>query len=70
MNQTTLWLALKVHHRHLHFEIIKLIHDHGFLVAYDEVLRFRKSAAQFVGDNSGDLHQAMGLMRSVGPVFG
>jgi hypothetical protein len=59
-NQTTLGLAVKLQHRHGSSELIKLLHDHGFIVSYDEVLRFRKSAAKFVGDNSSVLHQAMG----------
>ena len=50
--------------------MIKLLHEHGFTVSYDEVLHFRKSAAKFVGDRSSVLHQAMGLIRTVGPIFG
>ena len=69
-NQTTLGLAVKLHHRHGSSELIKLLHDHGFIVTYDEVLRFRKSAAKFVGDKSVELHRAMGLVRRVGPIFG
>lgn len=69
-NQTTLGLAVKLHHRYGSSELIKLLHDHGFIVSYDEVLCFRKSAAKFVGDKSDELHQAMGLVRRVGPIFG
>ena len=69
-NQTTLGLAVKLHHIYGSSELIKLLHNHGFIVSYDEVLRFRKSAAKFVGDNSSLLHQAMGMTRKVGPVFG
>ena len=47
-NQTTLGLAVKLHHRHGSSELIKDLHQHGFVVSYDEVLRFRKSAAKFV----------------------
>lgn len=69
-NQTTLGLAVKLQHRHGSSELIKLLHDHGFIVSYDEVIRFRKSAAKFVGDKSTVLHQAMGLTRRIGPIFG
>ena len=68
----TLGLAVKLQHRHGSSELIRLLHDHGFIVSYDEVIRFRKSAAKFVGDNdrSSILHQAMGVSRRVGPIFG
>ena len=71
-NQTTLGLAVKLQHRHGRSELIRLLHDHGFIVSYDEVFRFKKSAAKFVGDSdkSRILHQAMGLSRRVGPIFG
>uniref|UniRef100_UPI00358E0907 uncharacterized protein n=1 Tax=Myxine glutinosa TaxID=7769 RepID=UPI00358E0907 len=69
-NQTTLGLAAKLHHRYGSSELIKLLHDYGFTVSYDEVIRFRKSAAKFVGDNTTLLHQAMGVTRRVGPIFG
>ena len=69
-NQTTLGLAVKLQHRHGSSELIRLLHDHGFIVSYDEIIRFRKSAAKFVGDRSSILHQAMGLSRRVGPIFG
>ena len=41
-------------------------------MSYDELVRLRKSAAKFVGDSdrSSILHQAMGLSRRVGPIFG
>ena len=44
-NQTTLGLALKFHHRFGSKEAVDLLHDYGFAVTYDEVLRFRKSVA-------------------------
>ena len=69
-NQMTLGLAVKLQHRHGGSELIRLLHDHGFIVSYDEVIRFRKSAAKFVGDKSSVLHQAMGLTRRVGPILG
>ena len=52
---------VKLQHRHRSSELIKLLHDHGFIVSYDEVFRFKKSATKFVGDSdrSSILHQAM-----------
>ena len=68
-NQTTLGLAVKLQHRHGSAELLRLLHEHGFTTSYDEVLRFRKSAARFLGDNAQLLHQFMGLSRSVGVIF-
>ena len=41
-------------------------------MSYDEVIRFRKSAAKFVGDSGrrSILHQAMGLSRRLGRIVG
>ena len=69
-NQTTLGLAAKLYHKYGSSELIKTLHDHGFTVSYDEMLRFRKSCATFVAGNTSLLHQAMGLTRRVGPIFG
>ena len=44
--------------------------SNGYVTSYDEVLRFRKSAAAFVQTNGVKLHQAMGLERRVGVIFG
>ena len=41
-NQTTLGLGVKLQHRYGSSELIKLLHEHGFISTYDEVLRFRK----------------------------
>ena len=68
-NQTTLGIAIKLHHRHGSSELLKLLHEHGFTASYDEVLRFRKSAARYMGDNISLLHQFMGLSRTVGIIF-
>ena len=68
-NQTTLGLAVKLQHRHGSSELLKLLHEHGFTTSYDEVLRFRKSAARFLGDNVQLLHEFMGLSRTVGVIF-
>ena len=46
------------------------MHDHGYIVPYDEVLRFRKSAAKWVEENATTLHQMMGLTKTVGSIFG
>ena len=46
-NQTTLGLALKIHSFSGSREIIDILHDSGFCASYDEVRRFRKSAASF-----------------------
>ena len=69
-NQTTLELAVKLHHRHGSSELIKDLHQHGFVVSYDEVLRFRKSAANFVMEKAEILHRVMGLETRVGIVCG
>ena len=68
-NQTTLGLGARLQHQYGSPELIKLLHEHGFVSTYDEVLRFRKSAARFLGDNAPILHQLMGLSRSVGIIF-
>ena len=61
---------MKLQHRHGSSELIRFLHNPGFTVSYDEVIRFRKSAAKFVGDRSSILYQAMGLSLRVGPIFG
>lgn len=68
-NQTTLGLAVKLLHQYGSYELLKLLHEHGFTTSYDEALRFRKSAAHLLGDNSQVLHQFMGLSRTVGVIF-
>ena len=69
-NQTTLGLAVKLHHIYGSSHLIRLLHNHGFIVSYDELQRFRKSASKYVGGNTNILHEAMGLRREVGPIFG
>ena len=49
-NQTTLGLAVKLHHRHDSKELVTQLHDYGITATYDEVLRFRTSAAIFTGN--------------------
>ena len=55
-NQTTLGLAVKLHHKHCSSELVKTLNEHGITSSYDEVLRFRKSVTKFVSDNQSDYH--------------
>ena len=50
-NQTTLGLAMKLHYRFGSREVIDLLHANGYIASYDEVLRFRKSAAILTGES-------------------
>ena len=68
-NQTTLGLAVKLHHKYGSSELITILHEHGITATYDEVLRFRKSAAKFVFDNQSDYHKKLGLSTEIGPIF-
>ena len=49
-NQTTLGLAVKLHHRFGSKELVTLLHDYGLTATYDEVLRFRTSVAIYTGN--------------------
>ena len=49
-NQTTLGLAVKLHHRFGSKELLTLLHEYGLTVTYDEVLRFRTSVAIYTGN--------------------
>ena len=69
-NQTTLGLGVKLHHRFGSSDLIQILNEHGYIVSYDEVLKFRKSAAKFVSDNAASLHRMMGLTKTVGLIFG
>ena len=69
-NQTTLGLGVKLHHKFGSSDLIHILNQHGYTVSYDEVLRFRKSAARYVSNNAATLHRMMGLSRTVGLVFG
>ncbi|KAG1674268.1 hypothetical protein GQR58_015168 [Nymphon striatum] len=68
-NQTTLGLAVKLHHKYGSSELIKTLNEHGITSTYDEVLRFRKSVAKFVLDNQSDYHKKLGLSTEIGPIF-
>ena len=48
-NQTSLGLAVKLHHKFGSKELLTILHEYGITVTYDEVLRFRTSAAIFTG---------------------
>ena len=69
-NQTTLGLAVKLHHKFGSSELVKVLNEHGIVTTYDEVMRFRKSAAKHTNVNEGKVHEAIGLMRRVGAIFG
>lgn len=69
-NQTTLGLGVKLHHKFGSRDLIDILHDHGYTATYDEVRRFRKSAAKYVSENALTLHQMMGFTKSAGVVFG
>ena len=49
-NQTTLGLAVKLHHRFGSREVIDLLNSHGYIASYDEVKRYRKSAAKMTAE--------------------
>ena len=68
-NQTTLGLAMQLHHKYGSRELIQTLNEHGITASYDEVLRFRKSAANFVANNQQEYHNMLGLTTEIGPVF-
>ena len=67
--QTTLGLAVKLHHKHGSSELIKTLNEYGITSTYDEVLRFRKSVAKFVSENQSDYNAKLGLRTEIGPIF-
>ncbi|KAL8585526.1 hypothetical protein ACOMHN_051411 [Nucella lapillus] len=69
MNQTTLGLAVKLHHKYGSSELIQTLNEHGITASYDEVLRFRNSVAKFVTDNQQEYHKKLGLTTEIGPIF-
>lgn len=68
-NQTTLGLAVKLHHKYGSSELIKTLNEHGITSTYDEVQRFRKSVAKFVSDNQSEYHKKLCLSTEIGPIF-
>ena len=69
-NQTTLGLAVKLHHHHGSSELVRTLHEFGFSVSYDEVRRFKKSAAKLIGDDKDILYKFVGLNSRVGIISG
>lgn len=67
-NQTTLGLAVKLHHKHGSSELVQNLNEHGLVVTYDEVLRFRKSAAKYASDDADKYLWVLGLERCIGPI--
>ena len=58
---TTLGLAVQLHHRFGSKELVILLNEYGYIASYDEVMRFKTSAAKFVGEQE---LTARGLMKS------
>lgn len=67
-NQTTLGLAVKLHHKYGSKELVKTLNEHGIVTSYEEVLRFRKSAAKYVSEDPSKYLQLAGLEKQVGPI--
>ena len=68
-NQTTLGIAVKLHHKHSSRELIQTLNEHGIIASYDELLRFLKSADNFVSNIQQEYHKMLGLTNEVSPVF-
>ena len=49
-NQVTLGYAVKIHHEHGSRAVIDLLYNCGYVASYDEVRRYRKSAAKLTGE--------------------
>lgn len=60
-NQTTLGLAVKLHHEFASKELINILHNCGFIVSYVDVSHFKKCAAIFAANNDTT---ALGLRNS------
>ena len=63
-------MGIKLHHKFGSRELIDILHENGYVASYQEVRRFRKSAAQYVSNNTYTLHQMMRFTSSAGLVFG
>lgn len=68
-SQTTLGLAVKIHHKPGTSELMKDLSHHGYVTSYDEVLHFCKSAEASERTNGAHLHQAIVLEKTVGVTF-
>lgn len=64
-NQTTMGLAVKFLHKFGSREANDMLHEYGYAASYDEVVRFRNSAAKFIGEQG---FSAMGLRVNSGPI--
>lgn len=64
-NQTTLGLAVKLYHGFGSRKIIDVLHESGFITTYDEVLRFKTSAAIYTGNMP---HKLRGLKSNSSPI--
>jgi len=51
-NQTMLGLGVKFHHHFRSKDAVALLHEYGFSVTYDEVMRFRTSVAKYSANQS------------------
>ena len=49
-NQTTLGLAIKLHHKFGSKDLLDILYAYGYTCTYDEVKRFRKSVAKYTGE--------------------
>jgi len=63
---TTLGLGVKLHHKFGSKELVNLLHDYGYTCSYDEVLRFKVSAAKFIGEQ--DYTKQLGLKKDSNPI--
>ena len=61
---------MKLHHKFGSSELVKVLNEHSIVTTYDEGMQFPKSAAKYINVNGGKVHEAIGLMRRVGPIFG
>ena len=64
-NQTTLGLAVKLHHKFGSRDLIDILHDYGYISTYEEVLRFRTSVAKYVGEQE---YTVSGLVKNHGTI--
>ena len=67
-NQTTLGSAIKLYHKHGSSEIVQTLNERGIVASYDEVLRFRKSAAKYASEDSEVYMRTCGLEKTNGPI--
>ena len=68
--QTTLHIAVRLHHKFGSSQLVKLLNEHGVVTTYDEVMRFCKSAAKYMNGNGSKVHELISFMWRVDPIFG